>query len=98
MANISYGSNLDIDNAAEQLVTSSTVFKYELWIKAAEANTGNIHVGFANTVTAGTNGATDGYQLDAGDEVVIPKYVTNDASNVWLIASAADQKVYWMAY
>lgn len=96
--NCTQGSNLDIDTSAEKLATASATFKYEMWIKAFEGNSGNIYVGFSNAVTAGSAAATDGYQLDAGEEMVIPVYITNDVFNVWVIGSANDQKACWMAY
>jgi hypothetical protein len=63
-------------------------------IKATGANTGSIFVGYANTVTANTNAATDGFELTAGQSDPIPAFkFAADLANIWLIASAASQAV-----
>lgn len=95
---MAYGSNLDVDGTAEQVTATSTPFEYECWIKADPANSGNIHVGLSDAVTAGTVDATDGYILDAGEEMVVPKYLVDDVNEIWVIGSAANQKLYWWCY
>lgn len=95
---MAFGSNLDVDGTAEQLTATATPFNYECWIKADPANSGNVHVGLASTVTAGTADATDGYILDAGEEMTIPVALADDVSDIYVIGSAANQKVYWMCY
>lgn len=88
------GSNLDIDTAAEQMTASSITAVKGVVIKAAADNSGILYVGKDNTVTAGTTAATDGYPLSAGDSITLP---INNANLVWLIASANNQKVFFLA-
>lgn len=92
------GSNLDVDGTAEVLTSGSNEFKYGYFVRADTANSGNVHVGFASTVTAGTVDATDGWLLDSGDTVFIPVTVVNNTNLIYVIGSAANQKVFWFAY
>lgn len=92
-----------VGTGATALVSSSVPLTFGVWVKAGEANTGNVHVGFANTVTASVAAATtDGYQLDAGHEVFIPVAAfasgSADAANVYIIATASSQAVTFLAY
>ena len=42
-------------------------------IKALAANTGNIHIGLSGvTIADGATDVTTGYELDAGDELIVP--------------------------
>ena len=88
-----------IGTSAVQLISTSTPVSYGVQIKAAAANASKVHVGFANTVTANADDTTDGYELAAGQEVFIPvahSGLNRDASNVWLIATGASQKVFYI--
>jgi hypothetical protein len=93
-------SNLDVDATAERLTPTANVFLCQngVYLRAAAANTGVVYVGFADTVTAGTVAATDGYPLSAGQEwLVSPGLVLNqDCYNIWVIASAANQAVFFL--
>jgi hypothetical protein len=76
-------------------VTSSNIALYRgITIKAAAGNTGTIYVGPSSSVTAATNASTDGFELAAGDSITIP---INNANVPYAIASAASQKVFWVA-
>jgi hypothetical protein len=92
------GSNLDVDGTSETLTSGSNPFVYKCVVRADTANSANVHVGFASTVTAGTVDATDGWLLDAGDSVEIPAFVVNNTNLIYVIGSAANQKVFWFAY
>ena len=87
------GSNGSIGATALQL--TSTAFKTirGVQIKAAYDNTGIVYVG-KQGVTADSAEATDGFQLLAGEGVFIP---IDDISKVYVIASATDQKVFYLA-
>lgn len=94
-------SNLDIDATAERLLPDDTFTSapYGVRIKAGAGNSTNIvYVGFANTVTAGTAAATDGYPLAVNQEWDIPPNLIpdGDASNIWVIGSAANLTAFYM--
>ena len=57
-------------------------------IKADSANTDNVYVGQSDQVTS-----TNGYQLDAGEEVEIP---VDRLDKVWVIGGAAAQGYSWL--
>lgn len=86
------GSKSGIGTSQVQLVSSGSN-SMALTIQADISNTGTVYVGKTG-VTAGTTDATDGYPLLAGDSIDI---YYNAPANVYLIASAAGQKVYWMS-
>lgn len=82
------GANADIDQVAEQLTTSSFAVRKYVYIKANAGNTGDVYVGLAGV------SASNGYPLDAGEEVKIP---VDDPSKIWVIGSADNQGVKWIA-
>lgn len=61
-------------------------------VKAAAANTGTVYIGSAN-VTADGGDTNTGFPLAASESLFIP---TEDL-NLWIIGSAAGQKVFWLA-
>lgn len=86
-----------IGGTAVQLTSTSTPLTYGVQIVAAAANSGKVYIGLANTVTAGgTSDTTDGFELSAGASIFLPKVYVLDASDVWLIGSAAGQAVYFL--
>lgn len=87
-----HGSNRDVDTAAEQITVSSITAKFGVVVKAANANTGTIYVGNSD-VTAGTTDATDGFELGAGESILVR---VNNANLVYVIASTNNQIIYWM--
>lgn len=86
-----HGAKSSIDTTAAQIVTAKTVCKRGVQVKAAAANTGRVYVGNSD-VTNGSADATDGFELSAGQGLFVP---TQDASTVYVIGSAAGQKVFW---
>jgi len=82
-----------VDTAVVQITTYNIPLTFGILIKAAGANTGIVYVGNSD-VTAGTADATDGIQLSAGDAVLLE---LDAASKAYAIASAAGQKVFWIA-
>lgn len=86
-----HGSNLDVDTTAEQLPTQAA--KFGVIVKAANANTSSVYVGKSD-VTAGTTDATDGFELGAGESVMLP---VSNANLLYVIGGAANQKVFWLA-
>lgn len=92
-------SNLDVDNAAEQITATETLFERVCYVKAGPGNGSDlIYVGFADTVTAGTADATDGYPLSAGQVMEIPVSVVNDVSEIWVIGGTTNLKVFAWGY
>ena len=88
------GGNLDVDSgSAEQITATSNAATVGLLIKADAGNSSTVWVG-PSTVTAGAAADTSGFPLSAGDGVFLQ--LTN-INLVYAIASADNQKVYWMA-
>jgi len=84
--------------SAAQLTATSTPVTYGVQLITDAANTGTVYVGFANTVTAGTAGATDGLPIPAGQNLLIPKSKVSDANAIYIIGSAASQKVFYEVF
>lgn len=83
--------SLTVGATAVQLSTTSKPAGIGVLIKAGANNSGFIYVGEAATVTAlGTDADTDGFELDAGESVLIP---VDDANKIYVIGSDADQVV-----
>ncbi len=76
-----------VGTTAVQLIAASTACKKGVLVKALSTNTGMVYHG-KNGVTAG-----DGYELTAGETVVVE---VDNVNKVYVIASAADQKVCWI--
>ena len=101
MENLNYdfrnGAKSVIGTTAVQLTTvvlGETVFlKRGVLIKAASTNTGVVYIGHTN-VTANSADLTDGMPVAAGESVTIE---IDEPSKLYVIASAAGQKVYWVA-
>jgi len=87
------GAKSSISTTALQITATSTKCVFGVSIKADADNTGIVYVG-PKGVTAGSADATDGYKLKAGEEVFVQ---IDDPSKVYVIASAAAQKVWWVA-
>ena len=87
------GQNTDIDAAAERLKDISVPCVFGVLVTAHKDNAGIVYVG-PKGVTAETNAATDGIPLEAKDSVFIE---IDDLSKVYVIASIADQKAFYLA-
>jgi hypothetical protein len=85
-------ASLTVGATAVALASSPSVLKRGVQIKAAAANTGKVYVGNSD-VTADTAAATDGFELSAGQGLFVP---ANDLKNVYVIASAAAQKIFYL--
>ena len=86
------GANGDVDTVAEQLITTSISPNLGVLVKASRTNTGIIYIG-NSTVTAGTNDATDGFELSAGDALMVEG---RNANEVYIIASTNNQRVSYL--
>ena len=84
-----------IVGTAVQVTATSTPVLYGTLIVAAAANAGKVHVGFADTVTANAADATDGIELSAGGSLFVPKSLADNVNKIWVIGSAATQKLFY---
>lgn len=90
---LDHGSNLDVDTSAEQITSTSFACKFGVTLKADITNTGIIYIGNSDVTASGT-AATDGFPLSAGETLTLE--VSN--SNIpYAIASANNQKIFWVA-
>ena len=87
-----HGANGDVDTIAEQLTTTKIAPTIGILIKASNTNTGIIYVGNSD-VTAGSADATDGFELNAGESLLIEG---RDISEIYVIASAVNQRVSYL--
>jgi len=87
-----HGANGDVDTTAEQLVATSISPSIGILVKASNTNTGIIYVGNSD-VTAGDTDATDGFELDAGESLMLEG---RDADEVYVIASVVNQRVSYI--
>lgn len=87
------GSNLDIDAAAERLTNANIVCVFGVLVRADTDNAGDVYVGVEG-VTAGTAAATDGIRLKPGDAVSIE---IDNPGKIFVIATVANQKAWWVA-
>lgn len=69
---------------------------YDVVVKADPANTNNVYVGFTADITDGSNPGTDGFILDASQELRVPRAAAAYTSDIWVVADAASQKVFWL--
>lgn len=92
-SSFSHGAKSSITTSAVQMVVSSTPATQGVLVKAALANTANVHVGGSASVTVNASDSTDGFELGAGESIVVP---VNDANLIYLIAASGSQKVYWV--
>jgi hypothetical protein len=90
-----HGSKGSIGTSAVQLIGTSTLLDYGVEVKADPANSGTVYVGLAG-VTNGNASATDGFPLLASHSLFVPKAVAKDASLIYVIASGAGQKVFFI--
>lgn len=91
MASFNFSATATTTAAA---LTTSTLFTYGVYLKAAAANGGKVHIGFSSSITTGT-ASTDGYELSAGNEFLVdPAFVNNDLANIFILASTGTQKVF----
>lgn len=87
-----HGSNRDVDTSAEALTSTATSFLHGVTITADNTNTGVVYVGNSSSVTAGSAGATDGAPVYPGTWRF---FAVKDVSQIYVIASANNQIIYW---
>lgn len=90
---LDHGANRDVDASIEALTATSYACKFGVTVIADPANSGTVYVGNSD-VTAGTTDATDGVPLRAGVSMFLP---ISNPNLLYVIGSAANQVVYWVA-
>ena len=93
-ASFTQGAKSSISTSSVRMRVSSLPCVHGVMIKADPTNTGIVYIGNSSAVTNGSSDTTDGLTLSANDGVVLK---ITDANLVWLIASAAGQKVSYLA-
>lgn len=88
-----HGLNADIDDTAEQICEDSRIVKIGVLVVAHKDNAGIVYVGKEGVKTDATP-AFAGIPLAAGDSVVIE---VDNLNKVYVIASQADQKAFFLA-
>src|SRR5262249_39616738 len=78
--------SVTVGASAIQVSATSVPNKRGVLLKADAANGNKIYVGNSSAVTAATNGPTDGYQLSAGTQVLIPPAFASDLNLIYVIA------------
>jgi len=87
-----HGRKSSISTSAVQITATSTTARNGVLVKASNSNTGTVYVGNSD-VTAAAADATSGYELGAGESVVVP---VDNANKVYVIGSAASQTVFFI--
>ncbi len=82
-----------IGTSAVQLTATPTTITHGVIIKASPQNSGRVFIGFSSGVTAGTVDATDGFELGSSEGIFLAPADVADLSSIWLIGSAAGQRV-----
>mgnify|MGYP001586299131 CR=1 FL=1 len=89
-----HGAKSSIGVTAVQMLATDTKIQKGVVVKADNNNSGIVYVGKSASVTAGSADATDGFPLYPGDSV---KLDVGNLNLVYLIGSAAGQKVFFIA-
>ena len=87
------GANLDVDTSAEVLTSTDFDTTQGVMITADSSNSGIVYIGNSD-VDAGATDATSGLPLSAGESLF---FSANNPSSIFVIGSAVNQKVYWLA-
>jgi len=87
------GANLDVDTSAEVLTSTDFDTTQGVMITADSDNSGVVYIGNSD-VDAGATDATSGIPLSAGESLF---FSANNPSSIYVIGSAVNQKVYWLA-
>lgn len=88
-----HGRKSSIGTSAVQLTSANVPTRRGVLVKAAAGNSGTVYVGKSD-VTNDSADATDGFELSAGESVTVE---IDNANKVYVIGSAAGQKVFWVA-
>jgi len=87
------GANLDVDTSAEVLTATDFDTTQGVIITADSDNSGTVFIGNSD-VDAGATDATSGIPITAGESLF---FSASNPNAVYVIGSAVNQKVYWLA-
>jgi hypothetical protein len=87
-----HGRKSSISTTAVQLTSVDFTCRRGVLVKAAAGNSGKVYVGKSDATNDSAD-ATDGFELSAGESVVIE---VDKPNKVYVIGSAASQKVFWV--
>lgn len=82
-----------IGATAGQLSTMDHPTMKGVQLRAHPDNTGLVYIGSHPGVTADSAVATDGFPLEAGDQLFIP---IDNVNKIFVVGSAADQGIFWL--
>ena len=87
------GANLDVDTSAEVLTATDFDTSQGVIITADSDNSGTVFIGNSD-VTAGAANDTSGIPITAGESIF---FSASNPNVIYVIGSAVNQKVYWLA-
>ena len=87
------GANLDVDTSAEVLTATDFDTTQGVMITADSSNSGVVYIGNSD-VDAGATDATSGIPISAGESIF---FSASNVNVIYVIGSAVNQKVYWLA-
>jgi len=87
------GANLDVDTSAEVLTSTDFDTTQGVIITADSDNSGTVFIGNSD-VDAGSTDATSGIPITAGESIF---FSASNPNVIYVIGSAVNQKVYWLA-
>jgi hypothetical protein len=88
------GQNADIDSgAAEPLTADNIIIKYGVSIRALAGNSGVVYLNWLDTATS-----SNGYQLAAGQEILLTPAEVQDVNDISIIGGSDNQAVCWRAF
>ena len=87
-----HGSKSAIGTSAAQLSAGSVPATRGVLVKAANGNSGTLYIGNSD-VTAATVDATDGFELGAGEALLVR---VNDVSKIYAIGSTTGLRAFWV--
>lgn len=82
-----------IGTSAVKLYTGQLKAVEGILIKTDSSNTGTVYISDRSDVTADADDTTDGFPLAASESVVFP---VRNPNELWIIGSAAGQKIWWV--
>lgn len=83
-----------VGTSAVQVIVTSRPTSSGVLLKAGSGNSGKVYVGSNSDITIDSSPTTDGFELGAGEAILIE---VDNVNKVYAIASALAQKLYWIS-